>query len=185
MVEAFHQDIRVTCAIWPSRTRCVGSFRPASRAHRHRRPLVQRAVDRVRRGADGPAGSLVRRRRRAGRARPSSSGAGSEPPPVDRRRTGRSRSGPPSTPVDLDEIVDATDLPGAAGSPIDGGDRSGDGLHPGRDRSQRSPRSTRRCSPASTAALVTSHVDYNHWGLAVETATRFGVPVIHMQSTGA
>ncbi len=35
------------------------------------------------------------------------------------------------------------------------------------------------------AALVTSHVDYNHWGLAVETARRFGVPVIHTQSTGS
>ncbi|GAB3814025.1 hypothetical protein GCM10028799_12920 [Kribbella italica] len=33
-------------------------------------------------------------------------------------------------------------------------------------------------------ALVTSHVDYNHWGLAVETATRFEVPTVHVQSTG-
>ncbi|HEY1489166.1 MAG TPA: hypothetical protein VGF84_23875 [Micromonosporaceae bacterium] len=33
-------------------------------------------------------------------------------------------------------------------------------------------------------ALVTSHVDYNQWGLAVESAMRFGVPVIHVQSTG-
>ncbi len=33
-------------------------------------------------------------------------------------------------------------------------------------------------------ALVTSHVDYNHWGLAVETATRFNVPTVHVQSTG-
>lgn len=34
------------------------------------------------------------------------------------------------------------------------------------------------------AALVTSHVDYNQWGLAVETATRLQVPVVHVQSTG-
>ncbi len=34
------------------------------------------------------------------------------------------------------------------------------------------------------AALITSHVDYNQWGLAVETATRFSVPVVHVQSTG-
>jgi hypothetical protein len=33
-------------------------------------------------------------------------------------------------------------------------------------------------------ALVTSHVDYNHWGLAVESAERFGVPVLFVQSTG-
>lgn len=33
-------------------------------------------------------------------------------------------------------------------------------------------------------ALVTSHVDYNHWGLAVETAARFNVPTVHVQSTG-
>lgn len=34
------------------------------------------------------------------------------------------------------------------------------------------------------AAFVTSHVDYNQWGLAVSSAMRFGVPVIHVQSTG-
>jgi hypothetical protein len=33
-------------------------------------------------------------------------------------------------------------------------------------------------------AVVTSHVDYNHWGLAVESAMRFEVPVIHVQTTG-
>lgn len=33
-------------------------------------------------------------------------------------------------------------------------------------------------------ALVTSHVDYNHWGLAVESAERFNVPTVHVQSTG-
>lgn len=33
-------------------------------------------------------------------------------------------------------------------------------------------------------ALVTSHVDYNHWGLAVESAQRFDVPVAFIQSTG-
>ncbi|WP_206685804.1 hypothetical protein [Kribbella qitaiheensis] len=34
-------------------------------------------------------------------------------------------------------------------------------------------------------ALVTSHVDYNLWGLAVESAARFNVPTIHVQSTGS
>lgn len=34
-------------------------------------------------------------------------------------------------------------------------------------------------------ALVTSHVDYNHWGLAVETAQRYSVPVLHVQTTGS
>ena len=29
------------------------------------------------------------------------------------------------------------------------------------------------------------HVDYNHWGLAVQTAKRFDTPVIHVQSTGS
>jgi hypothetical protein len=33
-------------------------------------------------------------------------------------------------------------------------------------------------------ALVSSHVDYDHWGLAVESAQRLDVPVIHVQSTG-
>lgn len=33
-------------------------------------------------------------------------------------------------------------------------------------------------------ALVTSHVDYDQWGLAVESARRAGVPVIHTQQTG-
>ncbi|HKD97993.1 MAG TPA: hypothetical protein VKB69_10370 [Micromonosporaceae bacterium] len=34
------------------------------------------------------------------------------------------------------------------------------------------------------AAMITSHVDYNQWGLGVEAAMRFGIPVIHVQSTG-
>lgn len=33
-------------------------------------------------------------------------------------------------------------------------------------------------------AVVTSHVDYNHWGLAVESAMRWEVPVVHVQTTG-
>jgi hypothetical protein len=37
----------------------------------------------------------------------------------------------------------------------------------------------------SPVALVTSHVDYDQWGLAVQAAQRAGVPVIHTQSTGA
>lgn len=39
-------------------------------------------------------------------------------------------------------------------------------------------------SALDPVALITSHVDYNHWGLAVESAWRFGVPAIHVQSTG-
>ncbi|MCG5217245.1 hypothetical protein [Streptosporangium sp. KLBMP 9127] len=34
-------------------------------------------------------------------------------------------------------------------------------------------------------ALVTSHVDYDQWGLAVESAMRRDVPVVHVQSTGS
>ncbi|MEV6150508.1 hypothetical protein AB0L53_09215 [Nonomuraea sp. NPDC052129] len=37
----------------------------------------------------------------------------------------------------------------------------------------------------SPAALVTSHVDYDQWGLAVDTAMRREIPVVHVQSTGA
>lgn len=33
-------------------------------------------------------------------------------------------------------------------------------------------------------ALVSSHIDYNHWGLAVEAAVRTGVAAIHVQTTG-
>jgi hypothetical protein len=33
-------------------------------------------------------------------------------------------------------------------------------------------------------AVVSSHVDYDHWGLAVESAQRLDVPVVHVQSTG-
>ncbi|RIV34337.1 hypothetical protein [Micromonospora radicis] len=33
-------------------------------------------------------------------------------------------------------------------------------------------------------ALVTSHVDYDHWGLAVDSARRAAVPVVHTQQTG-
>ncbi|MBO2452182.1 hypothetical protein J4573_34190 [Actinomadura barringtoniae] len=34
-------------------------------------------------------------------------------------------------------------------------------------------------------AFVTSHVDYDPWGLGVDAATRFDVPVVHVQSTGS
>ncbi|WP_428962661.1 hypothetical protein [Micromonospora fluostatini] len=36
----------------------------------------------------------------------------------------------------------------------------------------------------TVAALVTSHVDYDQWGLSVESARRARVPVIHTQQTG-
>jgi hypothetical protein len=39
-------------------------------------------------------------------------------------------------------------------------------------------------SALDAIALVTGYVDYDHWGLAVESARRFGVAVIHVQSTG-
>jgi hypothetical protein len=37
---------------------------------------------------------------------------------------------------------------------------------------------------ADVIALVTSHVDYDQWGLAVESARRARVPIIHTQQTG-
>jgi hypothetical protein len=36
----------------------------------------------------------------------------------------------------------------------------------------------------NVVALVTSHVDYDQWGLAVESARRAAIPVIHTQQTG-
>ncbi|GAA3227379.1 hypothetical protein GCM10010468_56150 [Actinocorallia longicatena] len=36
-----------------------------------------------------------------------------------------------------------------------------------------------------TVAFVTSHVDYDPWGLGVEAALRHEVPVVHVQSTGS
>ena len=36
----------------------------------------------------------------------------------------------------------------------------------------------------NVVALVTSHVDYDQWGLAVESARRAGIPIIHTQQTG-
>jgi hypothetical protein len=41
------------------------------------------------------------------------------------------------------------------------------------------------CRELAPIALVTSHVDYDQWGLAVEAATRARVPVLHVQSTGS
>lgn len=37
----------------------------------------------------------------------------------------------------------------------------------------------------SPDALVTSHVDYDQWGLAVDTAMRRKIPIVHVQSTGS
>lgn len=39
-------------------------------------------------------------------------------------------------------------------------------------------------APGNVKALVTSHVDYDQWGLAVESARRARVPIIHTQQTG-
>lgn len=36
-----------------------------------------------------------------------------------------------------------------------------------------------------SAAVITSHVDYNQWGLLVESGQRHDVPVVHVQSTGS
>lgn len=36
----------------------------------------------------------------------------------------------------------------------------------------------------SAVGLVTSHVDYDHWGLAVDSARRAGIPIVHTQQTG-
>ena len=41
-----------------------------------------------------------------------------------------------------------------------------------------------RAFAGDVVALITSHVDYDQWGLAVESARRRGVPVIHTQQTG-
>ncbi|GAB1689118.1 hypothetical protein [Krasilnikovia sp. M28-CT-15] len=41
-----------------------------------------------------------------------------------------------------------------------------------------------RALTGDVVALVTSHVDYDQWGLAAEVARRRGVPIIHTQQTG-
>jgi hypothetical protein len=43
---------------------------------------------------------------------------------------------------------------------------------------------TEQFEQQNVIALVTSHVDYDQWGLAVEVARDRGVPVIHTQQTG-
>jgi hypothetical protein len=88
-------------------------------------------------------------------------------------------------PHDLDAIVDATTCRILRIPRMEAGHRGGD-VH--RSIQRRSLEFSKAYDALFTelrpAALITSHVDYNQWGLAVETATRFSVPVVHVQSTG-
>ncbi|MFI7700231.1 hypothetical protein [Nonomuraea sp. NPDC049480] len=67
-------------------------------------------------------------------------------------------------------------------------------LPPFEDHRQRARRDRTRAIAAcydrlftelSPDALVTSHVDYDQWGLAVDTAMRGKIPIVHVQSTGS
>jgi hypothetical protein len=88
-------------------------------------------------------------------------------------------------PDDLDAIVDATTCRILRIPRTSAGVRGGE-VH--RSIQRRSLEFSRTYDALFTelrpAALITSHVDYNQWGLAVETATRMRVPVVHVQSTG-
>jgi len=88
-------------------------------------------------------------------------------------------------PHDLDAIVDATVCRILRVPRLSTADRSGSTYARLRRRSIEFSRVYDMLFAAlRPTALVTSHVDYNQWGLAVESAMRFGVPVIHVQSTG-
>jgi hypothetical protein len=88
-------------------------------------------------------------------------------------------------PCDLDAIVEATACRLLRVPRLTAADRAGAAYARVRRRSVE----ISRCYDAlfttlRPAALITSHVDYNQWGLGVEAAIRHGVPVIHVQSTG-
>lgn len=93
---------------------------------------------------------------------------------------------PPGIPADvLDTIVDATACRILRVPRLSDADRSGATYARVRQRSIEMSRHYDMLFAAlRPIALVTSHVDYNQWGLAVEAAMRFDVPVIHVQSTG-
>jgi hypothetical protein len=88
-------------------------------------------------------------------------------------------------PKDLDTIVDATTCRVLRVPRLTTSDRGGEAHTRIRARSiEFSTAYDMLFAALKPAALVTSHVDYNQWGLAVESAMRFNVPVIHVQSTG-
>jgi hypothetical protein len=112
--------------------------------------------------------------------------AGGQPPPLvvgDRtiRETGTSIE-----PADMDETVEATTCRVLRVPRLTETDRAGEVYARVRDRSQQFAEIYEALfSGLNMAALITSHVDYNHWGLAVQTAKRFATPVVHVQSTGS
>jgi hypothetical protein len=88
-------------------------------------------------------------------------------------------------PAAFDDLVHATAARVYQAPRIDAAERSSAQYRHIRDRSERfSQLYDAMFTRLDPVALITSHVDYNHWGLAVETAQRFDVPVVHVQSTG-
>jgi hypothetical protein len=88
-------------------------------------------------------------------------------------------------PVAFDDLVHATAARVYQAPRIDEAERTSARYKHIRDRSEKfSQLYDAMFTKLDPVALITSHVDYNHWGLAVETAQRFDVPVVHVQSTG-
>ncbi|HEX6470989.1 MAG TPA: hypothetical protein VF069_17955 [Streptosporangiaceae bacterium] len=101
-------------------------------------------------------------------------------------RLGAPAPWPPITPGVLDAYVDATACRLDLVPRLDGERRGG-----ARYRRRRARAAAfagiydTLCRELAPIALVTSHVDYDQWGLAVEAAVRARVPVLHVQSTGS
>ncbi|MGH3465333.1 MAG: hypothetical protein ACRDP9_28015 [Kribbellaceae bacterium] len=88
-------------------------------------------------------------------------------------------------PAAFEDLVHATAARVYQAPRIDAAERSSAKYRHIRDRSEKfSQLYDAMFTRLDPVALITSHVDYNHWGLAVETAQRFDVPVVHVQSTG-
>ena len=85
----------------------------------------------------------------------------------------------------LDRIVDATTCRVLRVPRLSAADRAGAKYRRIRERSEQfSHLYDALVGGLRPVAVVTSHVDYDHWGLAVESAQRADVPVVHVQSTG-
>ncbi|GAA4209422.1 hypothetical protein [Actinocatenispora rupis] len=125
---------------------------------------VHELVDRYVAAGDGPA--------------PDATVAG-RPLPHDTHR-------PPISPADLDENVYATAARLLRVPRLTDAHRASETYRRVKARTEAFAKVYDRLFAAfSPDALVTSHVDYNHWGLAVEAARRTGTPVLHVQTTGS
>jgi hypothetical protein len=104
---------------------------------------------------------------------------------LDRAPAGDARSERPDVETDVETVVAATALRLWRAPRLEPAQAAGQDYARLRERGERwAGALSGLFAEMCPIAFITSHVDYDLWGLAVETARRCAVPVIHVQQTG-